>query len=319
VACGAPAVDVHHIIERRLFADGGYYLENGASLCEQHHIAAEETTLSCKTIREAIGMMKFPLPEHLYSDIDYDKWGNVILANGNRLKGELFFDVSVQKILSQGKVLDLFQKYVKYPRTYHLPGSHLLSGDRQMIDDSCFENREVIVTLKMDGENTTMYNDKIHARSLDYASRDDRSYVKGIWSRISYLIDDNMRVCGENLYAVHSLNYKSLPSYFMTFSVWIENRCLSWDETVEYSQILGLEHVPVLYRGKYDAKVISKLFFDMAEENEGYVVRLADEFLFSNFRRSVAKYVRVEFRDQLNQSHGHWVSKKLEKNQLIIS
>lgn len=30
VVCGDDARDAHHIMERRLFADGGYYMENGA-------------------------------------------------------------------------------------------------------------------------------------------------------------------------------------------------------------------------------------------------------------------------------------------------
>jgi len=40
VICGAPAVDAHHIIERRLFPDGGYYLDNGSSLCGDCHMKA---------------------------------------------------------------------------------------------------------------------------------------------------------------------------------------------------------------------------------------------------------------------------------------
>ena len=32
VICKEPAIDVHHIIERRLFSDGGYYIDNGVSL-----------------------------------------------------------------------------------------------------------------------------------------------------------------------------------------------------------------------------------------------------------------------------------------------
>jgi len=32
VVCGQPARDAHHIMERRLFPDGGYHLDNGASL-----------------------------------------------------------------------------------------------------------------------------------------------------------------------------------------------------------------------------------------------------------------------------------------------
>lgn len=46
VICGKPAKDAHHIIERRLFTDGGYYLDNGASLCETHHILAEQYSIA---------------------------------------------------------------------------------------------------------------------------------------------------------------------------------------------------------------------------------------------------------------------------------
>ena len=52
VICKKPAQDAHHIIERRLWDDGGYYLDNGASLCGPCHIKAEQTTLSVEEIRE---------------------------------------------------------------------------------------------------------------------------------------------------------------------------------------------------------------------------------------------------------------------------
>lgn len=322
VICGSPAKDAHHIIERRLFMGpneyGGYFLNNGASLCEEHHIKAEETTLSCDEIREKCGIEKILIPEHFYSDIDYDKWGNIILPNGNRLKGELFYDESVQKILKQGNVLDLFQKHIKYPRTYHLPWSNMLKDDRMMQDDSTFVGKRVVVTLKMDGENTTMYNDYIHARSLNSSSHETRNWVKGLWSRISYMIDDNMRICGENLYAVHSIKYTDLPSYFMTFSIWVENKCLSWDETVELSNIIGLDVVPVIFDGIYNKEAILKAFKEFEQTNEGYVIRLADEFNYNDFRRCVGKFVRPEFRQILNNSHGHWISKKVETNDISI-
>ena len=63
VICKAPAKDAHHIIERRLFDNGGYFISNGASLCEKHHIDAEMTTLSCKDIRDAAGIDEIVLPE----------------------------------------------------------------------------------------------------------------------------------------------------------------------------------------------------------------------------------------------------------------
>lgn len=317
VMCDNAAKDAHHIIERRLFTDGGYYLDNGASLCEIHHIAAEETTLTCDDIRYAAKIQNIVIPEHFYSDYNYDKWGNILLPNGMRIKGELFYDESVQKILTQGNVLDSFQKYIKYPRTYHLPWSNLLKDDRMLKDDSHFIAKRVICSLKCDGENTNIYNDYIHARSLDSKSHPTRNWVKGLWSQISYLLDDNMRICGENLYAVHSIKYENLKSYFMMFSMWIENRCLSWDETVEYAKILGLETVDVIYDGIYDKDKIIAAFEPYEQNNEGYVIRIADEFTYMDFRKSVAKFVRPEFRQAINNSHGHWISKKVEVNGLL--
>ena len=52
VICKKDAQDAHHIIERRLFTNGGYYLDNGASLCKDCHIEAEKTLYSCNFIRE---------------------------------------------------------------------------------------------------------------------------------------------------------------------------------------------------------------------------------------------------------------------------
>jgi hypothetical protein len=316
IVCSADAKDAHHIIERRLFSDGGYYIDNGASVCEEHHIAAEQTTLSCDEIRALANIKNVILPDHLYGDYEYDKWGNIILANGQRIKGELFYDESVQKILKSGSVLNLFQKYIKYPRTYHLHWSNLLKDDRQLANDDYFKDKRVIVTLKMDGENTTLYKDYIHARSLDSNSHPTRNWVKGLWSQISYLLDDNMRICGENLYALHTIKYENLSSYFMMFSMWIDDKCLSWNDTVEYAKIFGLDTVEVIYDDIYDKNKIIDAFKPYMSGNEGYVVRIADEFSYSNFRRSVAKFVQPEFRQALNNSHGHWISKKIKTNPL---
>lgn len=151
VICGLPAADAHHILERRLFTDGGYYLDNGASLCPKHHLLAESTELSCDEIRTKAGITKIIIPEHLYDDLNYDKWGNIILPTGERLRGELFDDLSVQKVIQP--VLGDFSKYMKYPRTYHVPWSVMGKDDRQLKDDSCFDGQEVIGTVKMDGEN----------------------------------------------------------------------------------------------------------------------------------------------------------------------
>lgn len=295
VFCDLPARDAHHIIERRLWSDGGYYLANGASVCETHHLACERTTISVEQVREACGITTVLVPQHLYPDQAYDKWGNPVLASGMRLKGELFFDESVQKVLAEGGVLADFSDLVKYPRTHHLPWSPgLHSDDRVITSMDAFHGQEVVITVKMDGENTSMYPHHFHARSVDGRSHPSRSWAKAFWASIAQDIPPGWRVCGENLYAQHSLAYKDLPSYLLGFSVWNEhNVCLSWDETLEWFELLGVTPVPVLYRGVYDEKIVKALWDESQwETSEGYVMRLAGQIAYGDFRHHVAKFVR---------------------------
>lgn len=316
--CPEPAVDAHHIIERKLWPDGGYYLENGASVCEPHHIEAEETRISCDDLRERAGITKFPLPPHLYSDQAYDKWGNPVLPNGMRLRGELFEDPSVQKILAP--VLALFTDRVKYPRTYHLPWSPgVTKDDRVLTDLTQFEmwgeRHGVVVTAKMDGENTTMYPDYVHARSIEYNPHESRSWVKALHARVAHDIPKGWRVCGENLYAKHSIKYENLEDYFQVFSIWDDkNFCLNWAETTVWAELLGLKMVPTLYIGPWDEKLIRGLYQPELEGDpmEGYVVRLLEAFHYRDFRRCAGKFVRASH----VQTHGHWMRNSVEPNGL---
>src|SRR5579859_5593714 len=78
VWCGNTAVDAHHIIERKLFPDGGYYLDNGVSLCEKDHIKAERTAISCEELRRLVGITSVVLPPEFEPDNTYDKWGKIL-------------------------------------------------------------------------------------------------------------------------------------------------------------------------------------------------------------------------------------------------
>ncbi|MEP3669219.1 MAG: HNH endonuclease [Roseibium sp.] len=101
VICGDPAVDAHHILERKLFSDGGYYLSNGSSLCSDCHMAAETTEFTVERIRSACGIDKPALPEGFASDRSYDKWGNEVLADLRRRPGPLFDDPGMRKALAR--------------------------------------------------------------------------------------------------------------------------------------------------------------------------------------------------------------------------
>lgn len=302
VVCESPGKDAHHLMERRLFPDGGYVLDNGVTLCADCHIKAEETVYSPELLRDKAGINTIILPPHLYIDQKYDKWGNPILSNGLRLRGELFNDESVQKILPPD-VKANFTHWVKYPRTYHLPWSkNINDDDRVMTSLDAFVDTLVVVTEKMDGENTTMYSDHIHARSLDSRTHPSRNWVKNFWSTISHDIPVGWRICGENLYAEHSIHYHDLPTYFMGFSMWNDhNECLSWPETLEWFSLLGIIPVPVLYAGVWDMEKISSILVD-SDSSEGYVVRVQDKFPLTDFKRKVGKYVR----ENHIQSIKHW-------------
>lgn len=314
IICKNPAKDAHHIIDRRLFSDGGYYLNNGASLCEEHHLEAEMTTLSCNKIRELCEIKNIILPNHFDTDEEYDKWGNIILKDGRRIKGELFYDESVQKILEQGNVLDLFVKYIKYPKTPHLPWSPGATKDDKILPSTeQFEGKEVLVSVKMDGECTTMYNDHIYARSINSGSAEWRTRIKRIWSEMSWNIPDEWRICGENLQAKHSIHYSNLESYFMVFSMWDNfNNCLDWKTTLEWIDLLGFQTVPILYQGIWDEKLIKSLYSEKFNEDEceGYVIRTVDKFHYKDFSKNCAKFVR---KDHVNSSR-HWKHQRMIEN-----
>ena len=70
---------------------------------------------------------------------------------------------------------------VHYPRTPHLPWSPGVSADDvRAADLAGLAGREVVVTEKLDGENTTLYRDGLHARSLDSAHHPSRAWVKSL-------------------------------------------------------------------------------------------------------------------------------------------
>ena len=209
-------------------------------------------------------------------------------------------------------------KRYKYPRTFHLPWSEgATSDDKILTSTDHFKGKRVVVTEKMDGENCTLGQNYTHARSTDSSSHSSRDWVKSFASQFQQDIPDGWRLCGENLYAKHSIFYEELPSYFLLFSIWDHrNVCLSWDETVEYASMLGVSTVPVLYDGIWDEDKISRLFDGRSKhggKGEGYVVRSASEFSYSEFSKNIAKFVRANH----VQTDAHWMQQKIVPNKIV--
>jgi hypothetical protein len=203
--------------------------------------------------------------------------------------------------------------FVKYPRTLHLPHSLGKSDDDKTLKNTNhFKNKEVVVTLKMDGENTSIYHNGSHARSLSSSYHESRTWVKNLQAQISHNLKHNERICGENLFAVHSIEYSDLNSFFFVFSIWEDKKCLSWDDTRKRSQELNLELVPVIYQGLYNQTKIDEAFSKFKSQHEGYVVRLSDSFDYKDFSTSIAKWVR----ENHVQTDKHWAFQEIKKNKL---
>ena len=209
--------------------------------------------------------------------------------------------------------------YFKFPRTFHLPFSLGMSSDDKVLASvDHFVGKQIIASEKVDGECTSLYQDHIHARSLDSKHHPSRNLVKALHANIAHEIPKNWRISGENLFAKHSIHYHHLPAYFLVFAIYNDsNMCLSWDDTVEYAAMLGLKTVPVLYNGLWDEEKIRACWTGQStvspgDEQEGYVVRLAEAFPYEKHAESTGKLVRKNH----VQTSSHWMSEEVVPNQL---
>lgn len=205
---------------------------------------------------------------------------------------------------------------VKYPRTRHHPASPGMQSDDRRADDlSAFDGADVVVTEKMDGENISLYADGFHARSLDTGYHPSRDWLAAFHAARGYRIDEGWRICGEYLFAQHSVTYASLKSYFLAFSVWDRaNRCQSWEDTCALAETLDIETVPVLYKGPYHDGLADEVAAGLdTKRQEGFVIRLASAFPFAAFTTSVVKWVRADH----VQSEVHWRNAPIVPNGLM--
>lgn len=206
---------------------------------------------------------------------------------------------------------------IKYPRTYHLPWSlGATADDKTLKDTSQFDGHEVVITEKLDGENTSLYTDGLHARSLDSRNHPSRNWIKNDWATKSWELPESDRIVGENMFAVHSIKYNNLESYFYGLSYWQGDKCLDWDSTVKAINAFGYPVPMEIWRGKWNEKTARWLAGTLVRHQdvcEGYVVRITDSFQYDDFKSSVAKYVREDH----VQSDQHWAQGDFKKNIVI--
>jgi len=208
---------------------------------------------------------------------------------------------------------------MKYPKTYHLPWSEGVTDNDKVIKDiSHLIDKTVVITEKLDGENTSLFYDKTHARSIDSSHHSSRSFVKRKWAEIAHKIPKHLQLVVENMYAEHSVFYDRLTDYIYGICI-IENDkvVMGWEETIKLFRQLHILPVPTLFYGTLDRHTIEKLkktkySSDFGEEMEGYVIRIADSFNVEDYKYNVLKYVRKNH----VQTDIHW-TKTWKPNELI--
>ena len=215
----------------------------------------------------------------------------------------------------------------KYFRTYHFPFSKSVTSDDKITKDYSFlENREVVILEKLDGQNNSICKGGVYARS--HSAYSNKPWDREVWNihaRINHQLDEETYIFGENLYAIHSLEYRKLESYFFVFGVRVGNEWLSWSDVILYADMLELPTVPTLALGTYsDIKTeveqqVGKLSAfdgydpkDGREQMEGVVVRITDSFTQEQSKESVCKYVRANHVQTSDKNwHKEWRAHKL--------
>ncbi len=190
----------------------------------------------------------------------------------------------------------------KYARSFHLPWSlGTTSDDRISKSVDSLIGINIVITEKLDGSNTAFTKNGVYGRSHVEFTRnpwDIKSW--DIWNRISRNIDEDVYIFGEGMYGIHSIEYSNLKSYFYIFGVRDNNIWISWDQVEEYSYLLDIPTVPVLFKGVVSSeKELKDLTESLSKEpsalgglREGIVVRNADIFHNDDFSDNLMKWVR---------------------------
>lgn len=207
----------------------------------------------------------------------------------------------------------------KYPRTYHLPWSPGTTSDDKKLSGDWFKyymGKEIVITEKLDGENICINRNDVFARSHGAPTRNPWS--KNIWGdsglfwRVRNLIGEDEWIYGENLFGIHSIIYENLPAYYHIFGIRDDKSFvwMSWDDVKAYSSILGLPHVPELWRGIINSEdQLKDLVIKYTQGPstygstiEGIVLRNTCEFPIDEFSKNVCKWVRPNH----VQTDKHW-------------
>ena len=158
----------------------------------------------------------------------------------------------------------------KYPRTPHLEGSRLQSGDEDLsqVPFSYIKGKHLVVEEKIDGANTAISFSEdgellLQSRGhyLTGGYRERHYNLMKQWANIHQdsffaVLGTRYIMYGEWMYAKHTVYYDILPHYFLEFDIFDreEQIFLSTERRHEMLKDLPVVSVPVLKEGAFQNK-----------------------------------------------------------------
>lgn len=222
----------------------------------------------------------------------------------------------------------------KYPRTYHLSFSPEIHSDDKVCDMNDIitmidEGIEFVITEKIDGGNTTLHKDGVFARSHSKPTTCPTfNYIKNVhyYPNFENIKWDNVMIFGENMFAIHSIEYTNLKDYFYVFNIMDRRTCMFYDyfHMVQWSLKHNMKTTPLIYSGKIESlKWLEEFLFnelqkpsELGGEKEGFVIRRKGEFNKNDFSKNVFKYVRKGHVQTDEHWSKHWRQAKINREQI---
>lgn len=213
---------------------------------------------------------------------------------------------------------------LKYPSTKHWPWSQTVHRDDSYHQSpEFFVGKEVVITEKLDGGNTCLYDGEVYARSVQAPSHDGwMAMVRKhhAWKSITNIgCSNHIILYGEDLFGIHSIEYNPIKEdeTFRLFAVRTLDKSKKkydifrrWDDVMMQSRVRNLPLIPVVFRGFFSCVEHITEFFEneikngsqLGGECEGFVMRVTNEFEAEDFALNVCKYVRANH----VQTDQHW-------------
>lgn len=200
----------------------------------------------------------------------------------------------------------------KYGRTYHYPFSPGTTSDDR-INSAYWTDinaiKQIVHTEKLDGENNCLSKQGVFARS--HAAPTVSPWTHTIRARWEWIKNDlgDLEIFGENLYAIHSIEYRKLEHHYYVFAIRCLDYWLSWEEVKFYANLFDLPTVPELSitipcdEASFRKEVLRladkpSVFdsYDVLLKNpctrEGVVSRNTSEYAVASGAHNIFKYVR---------------------------